>query len=232
MESILEFLKTLHSTQGIEQIIAAGGLIAIAAIVFAETGLLAGFFFPGDSLLVTAGFLASRGITNDEPLLNIYSLNFSLMAAAISGDQFGFLLGRKAGPKIFDKPDNRFFKKKYALEAHAFYEKHGGKAIILARFVPIMRTFVPFIGGVAQMKYLQYAPYSVVGGVLWVASMTLLGYFLGQSPIGEKIHLVVMCVVFVSLLPMMVGVAKRLIRRNSTISSTKPASVGSDEVRE
>jgi len=215
MESILSFVKTLHSTQGIEQIIAAGGLAVLIAIVFAETGLLAGFFFPGDSLLVTAGFLASRGLTGPEPLLNIYSLNFSLMLAAICGDQFGFLLGKKTGPKIFDRPDNRLFKKKYVMQAHAFYERHGGKAIVLARFVPIMRTFVPFIGGVAQMKYREYAPYSVAGGIAWVSSMTLLGYFLGNSPLGEKIHLVVMVVVGISLLPMIVGLLRRLFSKKS-----------------
>lgn len=211
MHSILEFIQTLHSTQGIEQIIAAGGLWVLIGIVFAETGLLAGFFFPGDSLLVTAGFLASRGITSPDPLLNIFTLNFALMIAAICGDQFGFFLGKKTGPKIFDKPDNRFFKKKYAREAHRFYEKHGGKAIVLARFVPIMRTFVPFIGGVAQMKYKEYAPYSVVGGIAWVMSMTLLGYFLGNSSLGEKIHLIVMVIVGVSVLPMIIGFAKRFL---------------------
>lgn len=215
MESILSFVKTLHSTQGIEQIIAAGGLAVLIAIVFAETGLLAGFFFPGDSLLVTAGFLASRGLTGPEPLLNIYSLNFFLMLAAICGDQFGFLLGKKTGPKIFDRPDNRLFKKKYVMQAHAFYERHGGKAIVLARFVPILRTFVPFIGGVAQMKYREYAPYSVAGGIAWVSSMTLLGYFLGNSPLGEKIHLVVMVVVGISLLPMIVGLLRRLFSKKS-----------------
>lgn len=209
MHSILEFIKTLHSTQGIEQLIISGGLFVLIAIVFAETGLLIGFFFPGDSLLVTAGFLASRGITSPEPLLNIYSLNLALMAAAICGDQFGFLLGTKTGPKIFDRPDNRFFKKKYAREAHKFYEKHGGMAIILARFIPIMRTFVPFIGGVAQMKYREYFPYSIVGGILWVSSMTLMGYFLGHSQWGEKLHLIVMVIVGISLMPILFGFLKR-----------------------
>lgn len=215
MESILDFIKTLHSIEGIEQIIAAGGLLVLIGIVFAETGLLAGFFFPGDSLLVTAGFLASRGITSPEPLLNIYTLNISLMVAAICGDQFGFFLGKKTGPKIFDKPDNRFFKKKYAREAHQFYEKHGGKAIVLARFVPIMRTFVPFIGGVAQMKYVEYAPYSLMGGIAWVLSMTLLGYFLGNSPLGAKIHLIVMVVVGISVMPMIFGIVKRFLSSKS-----------------
>ncbi len=215
MESILEFIKTLHSIQGIEQIIAGGGLLVLIGIVFAETGLLAGFFFPGDSLLVTAGFLASRGIASSEPLLNIYTLNIALMAAAICGDQFGFFLGKKTGPKIFDKPDNRFFKKKYAREAHQFYEKHGGKAIVLARFAPILRTFVPFIGGVAQMKYVEYVPYSVIGGIAWVLSMTLLGYFLGNSPLAEKIHLIVMVIVGISVLPMIVGMTKRFFTHPS-----------------
>lgn len=217
MHSILEFIQTLHSTQGIEQIIASGGLIVLVAIVFAETGLLAGFFFPGDSLLVTAGFLASRGISSPEPLLNIYSLNIALMLAAMCGDQFGFFLGKKTGPKIFDRPDNRFFKKKYVLEAHAFYERHGGKAIILARFVPIMRTFVPFIGGVAQMKYREYFPYSVAGGIAWVLSMTLLGYFLGNSPLGEKIHLVVLVIVAISLLPILFAFLKRLFLKKTEV---------------
>ncbi len=215
MQSILEFIKTLHSTQGIEQIIAAGGLFVLIGIVFAETGMLVGFFFPGDSLLVTAGFLASRGITSPEPILNIYTLNFSLMSAAICGDQFGFFLGKKTGPKIFDKPDNLLFKKKYAREAQQFYEKHGGLAIILARFVPIMRTFVPFIGGVAQMKYREYFPYSIIGGALWVLSMTLMGYFLGHSALGEKLHLIVMVVVGISVMPIVLGILKRFWSSNN-----------------
>ncbi|MBZ0124084.1 MAG: VTT domain-containing protein, partial [Roseovarius sp.] len=168
-------------------------------------------FLPGDSLLVTAGVLCSRSLSGGEPILNIWTVNLTLMAAAVIGDQVGFLLGRKTGPKIFDKPDNRFFKKKYALEAHAFYEKHGGKAIILARFVPIMRTFVPFIAGVADMSYRRFVMFNVFGGIGWVLSMTMLGYFLGQSPWGEKIHLIILVVVFVSILPMIVGIAKRLL---------------------
>src|SRR4030095_1878647 len=132
MESLWNFITSLHSAEGLEQLIATGGLLALVAIVFAETGLLAGFFFPGDSLLVTAGILSSRGIGGGEPILNIYTLTLPLRAAAVLGDQVGFWLGRKTGPKIFDKPDNRFFKKRYAIEAHEFYEKHGGKDIVLA----------------------------------------------------------------------------------------------------
>jgi membrane-associated protein len=211
MSWLFEQLTWLYSPEGLETIIRNGGLLLLVAIVFAETGLLVGFFFPGDSLLVTAGVFSSTSFNGNEPVLNIVTLNLSLMAAAIIGDQVGFYLGRKTGPKIFNKPDSRFFKKKYALEAHEFYEKHGGKAIFLARFIPILRTFVPFIAGVADMNYRHFVVYNVVGGISWVFSMTMLGYFLGRSPWGEKLHLIILVVIFVSILPMIVGVMKRFV---------------------
>ncbi|MFO1462187.1 MAG: VTT domain-containing protein [bacterium] len=213
MREFLDLILNLHTAGGIENLIRAGGLLALIAIVFAETGLLVGFFLPGDSLLVTAGVLCSRSLNGGAPILNIVTVNLCLMAAAVLGDQVGFWLGRKTGPKIFDKPDNRFFKKKYALEAKEFYEKHGGKAIVLARFVPIMRTFVPFIAGVAEMPYRNFVTYNVVGGISWVFSMTMLGYLLGRSPLGEKIHLIILTVVFISILPMIIGVFKRFFSR-------------------
>ena len=219
MDAIFQFLGNLHSPQGIEALIRSGGLMLLVFIVFAETGLLAGFFLPGDSLLVTAGLLCSRSLSGGEPILNIWLVNLALMAAAVIGDQVGFWLGRKTGPKIFNKPDNRFFKKKYALEAHAFYEKHGGKAIILARFVPILRTFVPFIAGVADMSYRRFVAFNVFGGIGWVLSMTTLGYFLGQSPLGEKLHLIILVVIFVSILPMAIGVLKRFFSKATKIDS-------------
>jgi len=214
MKEILELLASLHTPEGIENLIRTGGLLALIAVVFSETGLLLGFFLPGDSLLVTAGVLSSSSLNGEKPVLNIFLVNLCLMAAAVLGDQVGFFLGRKTGPKIFDKPDNRFFKKKYALEAHAFYEKHGGKAIILARFVPILRTFVPFIAGVAEMDYKQFFSYNVFGGISWVLSMTSLGYFIGLSPLGKKLHLVILVVVFVSVLPMFIGILKRMLSRS------------------
>jgi len=216
MGSLWSFFISLHSAEGLEHLIAAGGLLALIAIIFSETGLLMGFFLPGDSLLVTAGIFSSRAIHGGEPILNIYTLHLSLMAAAIAGDQVGYWLGRKTGPKIFDKPDNRFFKKRYAVEAHEFYEKHGGKAIILARFVPILRTFVPFIAGVARMSYRRYVPFDVIGGISWILSMTLLGYFLGKSPLGEKLHLIILAVIFISLLPMLIGGIKRFTKSSSS----------------
>ncbi|MCE9624155.1 MAG: VTT domain-containing protein [Deltaproteobacteria bacterium] len=211
MKEFLDLLAHLHTPEGIENLIRTGGLLALIAIVFAETGLLIGFFLPGDSLLVTAGVLSSRSLNGGAPILDLWKVNLVLMIAAVLGDQVGFFLGRKTGPKIFDKPDNRFFKKKYALEAHAFYERHGGKAIILARFVPIMRTFVPFIAGVADMSYKHFVTYNVFGGIGWVFSMTMLGYFLGRSPWGEKLHLIILVVVFISILPMAIGILRRLI---------------------
>jgi membrane-associated protein len=216
MAEIWEALKNLHTAEGIEHLIRAGGLGVLIFIVFAETGLLVGFFLPGDSLLVTAGVLSSRSINGTEPILNYFVLNAALMAAAVIGDQVGYLLGRKTGPKIFDRPDNRFFKKKYAIEAHEFYERHGGKAIILARFVPILRTFVPFIAGVALMSYRKFVIFNVLGGIGWVFSMTTLGYFLGRSPWGEKLHLIILVVVFISVLPMFIGIIKRFVLKRTS----------------
>lgn len=215
METLYQLFSALHSTEGIENLIQRGGIFVLVAIIFAETGLLAGFFLPGDSLLVTAGVLSSRPLTGGgEPPLDLIELNFALIAAAIAGDQLGFLLGRKTGPRIFSKPDGRLFKKKYALKAHEFYEKHGGKAVILARFLPILRTFVPFMAGVAQMTYRNFLLFSVIGSVGWIASMTTLGHFIGKSPLGEKIHYIILGIVVLSLLPMMVGIIKQIMKRN------------------
>ena len=217
MDSFLNFFSSLHTPAGIESLIRHGGLLLLIAIVFAETGLLAGFFLPGDSLLVTAGVFASRSMSGGEPLLNIYTLNLALMAAAIFGDQVGYLLGRKIGIKIFDRPDGRLFKKKYVSEAHGFYEKHGGKAIILARFIPVLRTFVPFIAGVAVMSYRKFFVFNIIGGISWVLSMTMLGYFIGQSPLSEKLHQIILIVIAISLLPMLIGLLRNFFRKKKKL---------------
>lgn len=216
MDSFLHFFSNLHSPSGIESLIRHGGLFLLVAIVFAETGLLAGFFLPGDSLLVTAGVFASRSMSGGEPLLNIYTLNFSLIAAAIIGDQVGYLLGRKVGVKIFDRSDGHIFKKKHVIEAHAFYEKHGGKAIMLARFIPILRTFVPFIAGVAVMSYRKFFVFNMIGGISWVLSMTMLGYFIGQSPLSEKLHQIIFIVIAISLLPMLITLLRKIFGKKSS----------------
>jgi len=182
------------------------GYATLFGIVFAETGLLVGFFLPGDSLLFTVGVVAGAG------QLKLGLVILVLSAAALLGDSTGYLLGRKTGPRIFSRPDSRLFKKEYVHRTKAFYEKYGGKTIILARFVPIVRTFAAFVAGVGAMPYFKFLPFSVCGGIGWVTLMTVLGYELGQIElIRRNFEKVVVLIVFVSLLPTFVEVwrAKR-----------------------
>lgn len=206
MEWLHEFFSKLHN---LEELIAWAGLAGLTAIVFCETGLLAGFFLPGDSLLFTAGFFASQG------RLDIVHLNLLLTAAAILGDSTGYAIGHFVGPKLFNRPDSFFFKKAYVERTHAFFEKHGGKTIILARFVPIVRTFAPTVAGVGAMSYRKFILFNVAGGVLWVALMTLGGYFLGRAiPDAEKhLHLIVIAVIAVSFLPIAFEVLKHKLSK-------------------
>lgn len=184
----------------LDALIRWGGYTVLMAIVFAETGLLAGFFLPGDSLLVTAGLLASTG----EGLLNIWWLNLALMAAAIGGDSTGYAIGYHLGPKIFSREDSKFFHKDHLLKTQKFYQKYGVKTIVLARFVPIVRTFAPTVAGVGKMHYPTFLTYNVIGGVAWVASMTLIGYGLGRSipNIEQHVHWVIAVVIALSLIPL------------------------------
>lgn len=202
MEEIIEFFKTIMTP---EKVINWGGFTALIIIVFAETGLLIGFFLPGDSLLMTAGLLISQGILK----VDILVLNVVLMLAAIIGDTVGYWFGRKTGPKIFNKEDSRLFKKKYLLKAQEFYERHGAKAIIYARFVPFARTFAPILAGVGKMDYGKFVTYNIVGGIVWVASMTLLGYFFGQIEIVKNnFEKVVIAVIILSVMPIIIGYFK------------------------
>jgi membrane-associated protein len=188
------FFRTVYN---VPELIRIAGLFGLILIVFAETGLLVGFFLPGDSLLITAGRFAARGD------FNIVTLNVTLIAAAIVGDATGYWLGKRTGEALYSRPDSFFFRRDHLRITHEFYEKHGGKTIVMARFMPIVRTFAPMVAGVAQMGYRQFATYNVVGGVLWVISMTLGGYYLGQvvPNIEQNIHYVVAVVIFLSLLP-------------------------------
>lgn len=169
----------------------------LTIFVFAETGMLVGFFLPGDSLLVTAGIFASRG------QLDITLLVALLIGATLLGDSIGYLIGYKLGPKIFKKEKSFFFRKDYILKTKNFYDKYGGMTIVVARFMPIIRTFAATVAGVGQMKYSKFLMYDVIGGVSWVLSMTFAGYFLGQLFPGvvKRLELVIIIVVFVSLLP-------------------------------
>lgn len=182
---------------GLITLIKTAGYFGIFFIVFAESGLLVGFFLPGDSLLFTAGFLASQGY------LSILPLSLICFIAAVLGDNFGFAFGRKMGPKIFNKEESFFFHKDYVGHAQAFYEKNGPKAIMLARFMPIFRTFAPILAGVGKMNYKIFFFYNILGGAIWALGMTWLGYFLGNSiPNIDKYMLpVVLAIIIISSAP-------------------------------
>jgi membrane-associated protein len=186
-----------------EHLIDTLGLLGLFAIVFAESGLLIGFFLPGDSLLFTAGFLASAPSSVDEALhLPLGWLLIGCVIAAIAGDQVGYVFGRRVGPTLFNRPDSRLFKQDNVEKAHEFFEKYGAKTIVLARFVPIVRTFAPIVAGVSQMKYRTFVMFNIVGGCLWALGVTILGYFLGQVDFIEKnLEVAILAVVAISLLP-------------------------------
>lgn len=229
-QQIIDFVLNLHSVEGIKDIIQTGGLVALTFIVFAETGLLAGFFLPGDSLLVTAGIFAASDGMGGPGIFNLPLLIGVLCVAAVIGDQLGYLLGRKTGKLILSRKDSFFFKKKHFQAAHDFYEKHGARSVILARFVPIFRTFVPFAAGVADMDYMKYVKVNVLGGILWVNSMVLLGYFVGQTSLGQQLHKVIMVVIFVSILPILISMARKGIemlraRSKKNKTETQPAGI-------
>jgi membrane-associated protein len=198
MDRLIDLWHQLSDLQGL---IRWGGYLVLTVIVFAETGLLVGFFLPGDSLLVTAGLLASRGF------LNVYLMGLILSVAAVVGDSLGYAVGKASGPRIFTREDSFFFNKKHLHRAHAFYEKHGGKTIVLARFMPIIRTFAPVVAGVAEMRYRDFIVFNVLGGVAWVWSMLFIGHSLGRyiPGIDKHIDLVIVAVIALSLLPGVIG---------------------------
>lgn len=198
LDLIQDAFRTLYN---VPELIRIGGMAGLILIVFAETGLMIGFFLPGDSLLVTAGLFAARGD------LDIVWLNLALIAAAILGDATGYWIGSRAGQALYSRPNSLLFRRDHLIRTHEFYERHGGKTIVIARFVPIVRTFAPVVAGAASMTYRQFAVYNVLGGIGWVTSMTLTGYFLGQlvPDIDEHLHLLVAGVIFLSLLPAIIA---------------------------
>jgi membrane-associated protein len=204
LETLIEFMRTLWSPERLipflSQVLTSWvGYAMLFGIVFAETGLLAGFIFPGDSLLFTVGVVAGAGHAN------VAALCLTMMVAAILGDQSGYFLGYRTGPSIFSKPDSRFFKQQYVRETQKFYEKHGGKTLIYAKFVPIVRTFAPFMAGVGRMRYVRFLSFNVFGGMGWVLSMTMLGYYLGGFPVIRRhFEKVVLLIIFLSVLPVII----------------------------
>jgi membrane-associated protein len=186
-----------------EKLIDTVGLLGLFLVVFAESGLLIGFFLPGDSLLFTAGFLASSPSSVDEALhLPLVPLLLGLAIAAVAGDQVGYLFGRKVGPALFRRPDSRFFKQQNVAKAKEYFDKYGAKTIVLARFVPIVRTFAPIVAGVSGMEYKTFVRFNVVGGLVWSIGVTMLGYFLGQVDwIESNLEITILVVVGFSFLP-------------------------------
>jgi membrane-associated protein len=205
----------LHFLFNVKGLIEWGGTLLVCIIVFMETGFFVGFFLPGDSLLVTAGVFAASGQLHLSELLLLVPL------CAIVGDQIGYWIGRTAGQALYQREDSLIFRKRHLERAHDFYEKYGGKTVILARFIPVVRTFCPPVAGAAAMSYGRYFSYDVAGGFLWVGSMILGGYFLGrQIPnISENIHYVIAAVIFLSLLPPAIG----MLRARSSGSETPPS---------
>jgi len=188
-----------------------GGYVVLAAIVFTETGLLVGFFLPGDSLLISAGLVAAAGG------LNIWWLNVVLGAAAVAGDSVGYAIGRRLGPRLFTRPQSLLFNPAHVERTRRFYERHGARTIVIARFVPIVRTFAPVVAGVGQMEYRRFVFYNVAGGVGWVTSMTWAGYWLGSAVpnIGSHVHIVVGIVILLSLVPIFLELFRERRRRSA-----------------
>jgi membrane-associated protein len=215
-------MDLFHKIYDVQGIIKFGGMAALIAVVFAETGLLVGFFLPGDSLLVTAGVFCTSANPTGKPLLNIVTLNLLVGIAAVVGDQVGFYIGRKAGPKIFTRENSLFFNKKHLMRTHAFYEKHGGKTIIIARFMPIIRTFAPVVAGVGDMNYRKFVSYNVFGGLGWVLSMTCIGYGLASvwPDVTKHIEKLIILIIFLSLLPGIIAYARNYMAKRNEKPAT------------
>jgi membrane-associated protein len=198
----MDFLQNLfHTVYNVPELIRIVGQFGLPAIIFAETGLLIGFFLPGDSLLITAGLLAARGD------LNLGLLIVTLIPAAILGNATGYQIGKRTGKALYSRPDSLLFRREHLQMTHDYYERHGGKTIIIAQFAPILRTFAPVVAGVAAMGYRRFASYNVIGAIAWITSMTLGGYLLGNiiPGIDKRIDVVVMVVIAISLLPALIA---------------------------
>jgi membrane-associated protein len=212
------FLDLFHQLTNVRELVRVGGYVGLTAIIFAETGLLVGFFLPGDSLIVTAGLLSAQPQFG----LNVYVLGVLLTLAAIIGNTVGYAIGRATGPRLFTRDDSLLFKKKHLYRAHDFYQKHGGKTLIIARFMPIVRTFVPVVAGLANMPLKAYTAYNVLGAVAWIWSMLFIGHFLGRVVPGIDKHIepMILVIIALSLLPGLIT-----WRREKAKAATAPRAV-------
>ncbi|HWP23614.1 MAG TPA: VTT domain-containing protein [Candidatus Binatia bacterium] len=213
MESLWDLF---HRIYDVEALVRVGGLVGLTAIVFVETGLLVGFFLPGDSLLVTAGLFAARGDLELLPMI------VCLSVAAIVGDTVGYNIGARTGPKLFTRPDSLLFNKKHLITTKEFYERHGPFTIVIARFIPILRTFAPVVAGIGAMQYRRFVIYNIAGGIGWVLTTVLGGYFLGQMipNIHDHLHKVIAVVIVLSLMPAIIKVAREKLKTKPSVSSS------------
>ncbi|MDI3281697.1 VTT domain-containing protein [Polyangium sp. 15x6] len=221
MDLLREFFSKLRH---LEELLTWGGYPVLMAIIFAETGLLVGFFLPGDSLLVTAGVLVNANMINPLELStfsNLLLLNAVLCVMAIVGDTVGYSIGYKAGPRLFNREQSLFFRRDYLIATQKFYEKHGGKTIVLARFMPFARTFAPVVAGIGQMSYRRFIMFNVFGGIGWVVSMTFLGYFLGKVLGAKEIEKVVYLIIVISVLPPVVGAIRTHLASKKAAAAEK-----------
>ena len=216
------FRDLFHRLSNLPELIQWAGFIGLTAIVFSETGLLVGFFLPGDSLLVTAGLLGAKGF------FNVYTLAPLLTAAAVCGNSTGYFIGRTTGPRIFRREDSLLFNKKHAIRAHEFYERHGRKTIILAQFMPIIRTFSPVVAGVGGMPFRTFFAFNLIGAVAWIWSMIFIGYFLGRyiPGIDKHVEIVVVLVVLVSIMPGIISAAKERAKKKTADAAAVTESPG------
>ena len=215
LEFLQHLLRSAYDPEALKELVRTGGAPLVCTIVFIETGFFVGFFLPGDSLLITAGIFAAADV------IPLHWLLLPVMLCAIVGDQIGYWIGRTAGPALYKREDSFFFRRSHLQRAHEFYEKYGGRAVILARFVPIVRTFCPPVSGAAKMPYARYVMFDIIGGIAWVSATILGGYFLGRTVpnISRRIHYVIIVVVIVSILPAIIG----LLRGRKAVAKPAPS---------
>jgi membrane-associated protein len=229
LESIMSALHQLHDPEGLKLLIATFGLWLLVFIVFAETGLLVGFFLPGDSLLFIAGTLCAVNFVDPSaaPPLSFVATVVALSVAAIIGNTLNYWLGRWFGEWVWNRPDGRLIKRRYLTEAHAFYEKYGAVSLVLTRYVPIARTFVPFIAGMSRMNFLRYTLWNIIGGVCWVVSITALGMWLGRMEFVQRnLQLIVLAVIIISILPMVIAGLMRWHRGRAAARAKEQSDAG------
>jgi membrane-associated protein len=216
LEFLQHLLRSTYDSEALKELVRTGGAPLVCTVVFIETGFFVGFFLPGDSLLITAGIFAAAGVIPLKWLLG------PVMLCAIVGDQIGYWIGRSAGPALYKREDSLLFRRSHLQRAHDFYEKYGGRAVILARFVPIVRTFCPPVSGAAKMPYGRYLAFDIFGGVAWVSATILGGYFLGRTVpnISQRIHYVILVVVILSILPAIIGLLRSRKRRAAASSTS------------